>query len=323
MARLIRSGFFGRNRNRGNDTSNGTNLIGITVGGDIAVNTQSIPNNVNKNINLRRTTSDGIATTQTVGNFDEIGYISLLGEYPQNRVDLPRFDLSNVVSLNTDIANFNFILSLKDGDGDPKLFASKNVMIDLIAKYGNNNPIPVNYLINERKLIVIDIKPFKLLTEEMRLTELSINLNRSEIDGRVEVTKNLFTYSNYTIGDGSTLVATPSYDLNELIKYITWVVSKPSGTYDERLIPANELGEWNGSTADEPAEDDPSTETTNEPERNQYTPIGRAGIKDGEEVFKLFKRWVWNAELDMWQKSTTRYPNDDSDSQTGGGGRES
>ena len=226
MARLIRSGFFGRNRNRGNDTSNGANLIGITVGGDISVNTQSIPNNVNKNINLRRTTSDGIATTQTVGNFDEIGYISLLGEYPQNRVDLPRFDLSNVVSLNTDIANFNFILSLKDGDGDPKLFASKNVMIDLIAKYGNNNPIPVNYLINERKLIVIDIKPFKLLTEEMRLTELSINLNRSEINGRVEVTKNLFTYSNYTIGDGSTLVATPSYDLNELIKYITWVVSK-------------------------------------------------------------------------------------------------
>jgi len=243
------------------------NFTPIESSENITIQTELVPTNasqIESDINLRRTLdSDGYYTTTKVGDFDEIGYISLIGEYPQNRIDIPRYDLSKVVSLGTNIANFNFILSLKDGDGEPKLFANKNVMIDLIAKYGKKEPIPVNYLINQRKLVVIDIGPLNLLTEQMIATELSINLNSNK---NVEVSRNLFTYTNYVSDEDGKLVANPSYDLNELIKYITWVVTKPNQNYDDRLLPSNVIGDWNGSVPEPPAEDEQPTDTTNVPD---------------------------------------------------------
>ena len=264
------------------------NFTPIESSENITIQTELVPTNasqIESDINLRRTLdSDGYYTTTKVGDFDEIGYISLIGEYPQNRIDIPRYDLSKVVSLGTNIANFNFILSLKDGDGEPKLFANKNVMIDLIAKYGKKEPIPVNYLINQRKLVVIDIGPLNLLTEQMIATELSINLNSNK---NVEVSRNLFTYTNYVSDEDGKLVANPSYDLNELIKYITWVVTKPNQNYDDRLLPSNVIGDWNGSVPEPPAEDEQPTDTTNVPDNtgsgNQGGNTGSGNQGSGEQ----------------------------------------
>lgn len=270
MAEIIGSTSLGSLLNRINDTKSAvfpTEVVKNTPS-DVVATKITLPLNVDttieSSINLRRTVDvDNEYQTTTIGNFNQIGKIRLYGDYPQNSVDLPKFDLSKVTSLNTNIANFNFILSLKTGDSEPKLFANKDVMIDLIAKYGKSEPIPVNYLINERKLVVIDLEPLNLLTEQMRATELGINLNSNK---NIEVSRNLFTYSNYVVGDDNKLVATPSYDLTELIKYITWVVTKPNQNYDERLLSANVLGEWNGVGVVEPGIDEASTDTTNTPD---------------------------------------------------------
>tara|TARA_B110000503_G_scaffold60860_1_gene96476 strand:+ start:61 stop:1131 length:1071 start_codon:yes stop_codon:yes gene_type:complete len=328
MAVISGGGFFSRFRNRINDTTSGVNPVEDitpieTNDTDVEANTTTIPTNagsMESDINNRTTGGEeDESNTSRVGNFSEIGYISLFGEYPQNRIDIPRYDLSNVVSLHTNIANFNFILSLKNGDDVPQLFANKNVMIELIAKYGRKEPIPVNHLINQRKLVVIDIAPLNDLTNRMRAAELSINLNRNETNGQIEVTRNLYTYSNYQVGDGGILVAEPSYDLNELIKYITWVVTKPNSNYDERLIPANELGEWNGSVPEPPAEDEPPTDTTNVPDNTSFPPIGRAGIEDAEEVMYDNQVWVWSAEFDIWQPFDVRYGSGNQNGNTGSG----
>ena len=319
MAVISGGGFFSRFRNRINDTTSGVNPVEDitpieTNDTDVEANTTTIPTNAGQmepTIN-NRTTDDGFeSNTSRVGNFSEIGYISLFGEYPQNRIDIPRYDLSKVVSLHTNIANFKFILSIKNGDGEPQLFANKNVMIDLIAKYGIKEPIPVNYLINQRKLVVIDIAPLNDLTNRMRAAELSINLNRNETNGQIEVTRNLYTYSNYQVGDGGILVAEPSYDLNELIKYITWVVTKPNQNYDDRLLAANVIGEWNGSVPEPAGEDEPPTDTTNVPDNTSFPPIGRAGTEDAEEVMHDSQVWVWSVELDIWQTENERYDIDE------------
>ena len=59
------------------------------------------------------------------------------------------------------------------------------------------------------------------------------------------------------------LVATPTYELSELIKYISWVVSKPSGDYDERLLPANELVIGGGYEPPDTDDDDASLTNSN------------------------------------------------------------
>ena len=241
------------------------------------INTITLPPNIGtimeSSINLRRILDgDGVYSTIKVGDFTEVGKIKLYGDYVQNSVDLPKFDLSQVVSLNTNIANFKFILSLKNGDEAPKLFANKDVMIDMIAKYGRKEPIPVNYLINQRKLVVIDLEPLNLLTEQMIATELSINLNSNK---NVEVSRNLFTYTNYVSDADGNLVANPSYALNELIKYISWVVTKPNQNYNERLLAPNVIGEWVSTINTDSGEDEPSTDTTNIPDTN--TQSGNTG----------------------------------------------
>ena len=150
------------------------------------------------------------------------------------------------------------------------------------------NHFAVNSVIQKENIVVVDIKPLKEKVEELRAKELSINLNRNEIAGQVEVRKNVFVYSNYQVGSGGVLEATPTYDIIELIKYISWVVTKPAANYDDRLIPANVLGDFDGYSpeeesvpADSPSEqtDTQTTDTgdTPPPPPGQYTPIGRMG----------------------------------------------
>ena len=249
-----------------------------------------------------------VVEKQRVGNFEEIAQIRIKGEYPQNYVDVPRYDLSKVnVLLDQDI-EFDFILCLKEGlDSEPKLYASARFFQTLMKEYRvDGSPFAVNDIIEEKNIVVIDVKPLKEKVEFLRRKELSINLNRNEVAGQVEVRKNLFVYSNYDVGSDGVLVANPSYDINELIKYITWVVSKPAANYDDRLIPVEELGDFDGYTPEDDTEDySPSNQTDTQtddnnnptdPNPNRFPPVGRRGVQPCETVVFNGKYWEWDAD---------------------------
>ena len=272
-----------------------------------------------------------VVEKQIVGNFPEIGKIRLYGEYPQNFVDVPKYDLSKVnVLLDQDI-NFDFILCLKDGlDAEPQLYAAYKFFKTLMEEYKvGGSPFAVNDIIEEKNIVVIDIKPLKEKVEFLRRKELSINLNRNEVAGQVEVRKNLFVYSNYDVGSEGVLVANPSYDINELIKYITWVVTKPAANYDDRLIPVEELGDFDGYVPEDDAEDDsPSTQTNTQtdddgnptdPNPNRFPPVGRRGVQPGETVLFNGKYWEWDAINEMWIIDTTDNGENPNDGSTPGG----
>ena len=273
-----------------------------------------------------------VVEKQRVGNFEEIAQIRIKGEYPQNYVDVPRYDLSKVnVLLDQDI-EFDFILCLKEGlDSEPKLYASARFFQTLMKEYRvDGSPFAVNDIIEEKNIVVIDVKPLKEKVEFLRRKELSINLNRNEVAGQVEVRKNLFVYSNYDVGSDGVLVANPSYDINELIKYITWVVSKPAANYDDRLIPVEELGDFDGYTPEDDTEDDsPSNQTDTQtddnnnptdPNPNRFPPVGRRGVQPGETVVFNGKYWEWDADNEMWIIDTTNNGENPEDDSTPGQG---
>ena len=273
-----------------------------------------------------------VVEKQRVGNFEEIAQIRIKGEYPQNYVDVPRYDLSKVnVLLDQDI-EFDFILCLKEGlDSEPKLYASARFFQTLMKEYRvDGSPFAVNDIIEEKNIVVIDVKPLKEKVEFLRRKELSINLNRNEVAGQVEVRKNLFVYSNYDVGSDGVLVANPSYDINELIKYITWVVSKPAANYDDRLIPVEELGDFDGYTPEDYTEDDsPSNQTDTQtydnnnptdPNPNRFPPVGRRGVQPGETVVFNGKYWEWDEINEQWIIDTTNNGQNPNDGSTPGQG---
>ena len=285
-----------------------------------------------RSIRDRFSEDDEVVIKESVGDFDINGLIRLYrdslipeeksvgttwdsrrAKYPQISIDFDRYDIESSITVidNTDI-NFDFILCLKDGtEGIPDLYATKKLMDILADDYYNQKPFAVNSVIQKENIVVVDIKPLKEKVEVLRAKELSINLNRNEIAGQVEVRKNVFVYSNYQVGSGGVLEATPTYDIIELIKYISWVVTKPAANYDDRLIPANTLGDFDGYSpeeesvpADSPSEqtDTQTTDTgdTPPPPPGQYTPIGRMGTSAGETVFKDGDYWEWDAEFGTW-----------------------
>ena len=285
-----------------------------------------------RSIRDRFSADDEVIIKESVGDFNINGLIRLYrdslipeeksvgttwdsrrAKYPQISIDFDRYDIESSITIvdNPDI-NFDFILCLKDGtEGIPDLYATKKLMDILADDYYNQKPFAVNSVIQKENIVVVDIKPLKEKVEALRAKELSINLNRNEIAGQVEVRKNLFVYSNYQVGSGGVLEATPTYDINELIKYISWVVTKPAANYDDRLIPTNVLGDFDGYSpeeesvpADSPSEqtDTQTTDTgdTPPPPPGQYTPIGRMGTSVGETVFKDGDYWEWDAEFGTW-----------------------
>ncbi len=284
-----------------------------------------------RSIRDRFSADDEVIIKESVGDFNINGLITLYrdslipeeksvgttwdsrrAKYPQISIDFDRYDIESSITVmdNPDI-NFDFILCLKDGtEGIPDLYATKKLMDILADDYYNQKPFAVNSVIQKENIVVVDIKPLKERVEALRAKELSINLNRNEIAGQVEVRKNLFVYSNYQVGSGGVLEATPTYDIIELIKYISWVVTKPAANYDDRLIPANTLGDFDGYSSEEDIPtDSPSEQTdtqttdtgdTPPPPPGQYTPIGRMGTTAGETVFKDGDYWEWDAEFGTW-----------------------
>jgi len=237
--------------------------------------------------NIREIIDDGIVEKQVVGDFEENGSIRLSGEYPQNFVDVPKYDLSKLVVIEDEEVDFNFILCLKDGiESLPRLFVTKDFYELLIKNYNEGNPFGVNDIIEEKNIVVIDIAPLKSKIENLRIEELNLDINLSNSDEKkyVEVLRNLFVHSNYEKDSTKGLQANPTYTDIELLRYISWVVSKPSNNYEERLLQAKELGEFEETTTFD----------------NRYPPIGREGVEDEEEVIYNNQTWVWLDDEKFW-----------------------
>src|SRR6056300_702493 len=210
--------------------------------------------------NIREIIDDGIVEKQVVGDFEENGSIRLSGEYPQNFVDVPKYDLSKIVVIEDEEVNFNFILCLKDGEESlPRLFATKDFYEVLIKNYNEGNPFGVNDIIEEKNIVVIDIAPIKARVEDLRIEEINLDINLTTSDEKkyVEVLRNLFVHSNYEKDLTKGLQANPTYTDIELLRYISWVVSKPAQSYNERLLPAEDLGDFKGIEEETPSENEP------------------------------------------------------------------
>jgi len=264
-----------------------------------------------ESMNIRSFNFDGVETKIRIANFIEESKIRLYGEYEQNFVDLPKYDLSKIIVVNDSEVDFNFILCLRDGNSDanPKLFATTKLYNSLLDNYSAKKPIPVNDIINERNIISIDLEPLKEKIEDLRILELNQDINLSSGDEKkyIEIIRNLFATSNYKIENGA-LKAEPTYDLIYLLRYISWVISKPSQNYNNRLLPVSQLGELNGYNTIPASPTEPSqnvTTTTSTPTNtstpsNLYPPIGRKGVEDEEEVYVNGSIYIWDNNTENW-----------------------
>ena len=267
-------------------------------------------------LNLRESLDDDEIVKQVVGDFSQNGSIRLSGQYPQNYVDIPTYDLSKLNIVSDPDVDFNFVLCLKNGqDSIPKLFVTKRFYVTLTSNYANNRPFGVNDIIEEKNIVVIDIEPIKQKVESLRIEELNTDIDLTSVQESerkyVEVLRNLFVHSNYSKNDLNRLEANPTYTDIELLRYISWVVAKPSNNFDERLIPAELLGDYKDFPEnDTPASDEPSNQIDNgsdddgnpaETTSNSYPPIGRSGVEDEEEVYFNGKTWVWNEDDEVWE----------------------
>lgn len=319
------------------DTSNSTQI----ETGDNDITAQSVSTTETENTPLREVVNEpgGDSETMNVGGFPRdinkpfipLFRDSLIPLEPSNGLssdsrrakysniykEIPKYDLSKITRLTNPAIRFDFVLCLKDGiNSIPQLYATSLFLDKLDKKYRGvlpyyeQNPIAVNEIIEEKNIVVVDIKPLKEKIEILRGKELSINLNRNEINGQVEVRRNLFVNSNYQVGDGGVLVPSPTYDLIELIKYIDWVVTKPAANYDDRLLATNVLGDFDSYDPEQEIDEDQlpdetDTETTDNgdtppPPSGQYTPIGRPGIEDGEVALNNGVFWYWNSYFETW-----------------------
>jgi uncharacterized membrane protein YgcG len=290
---------------------------------DITTETSQIETGVTEQAvdssNLRRVPDDdneGSYLQIRVGKFDRDGFIVISGDYPQNTLSIPKFNLSDINKLNNQNALFNFILVIKNGsESEPDIYASNKVYSELIENYNQNNPIPTNYIIHERKIVVIDIKPLLESIEDLRAMELGINLNGG--NGFVEVYRNLMVYSNYEADGTNGLKANPEVRLVELIKYISWVISKPAAKYDDRLLDTTVIGSYKDyitSDNEEPDSDTPPEETT-----QQYPPFERPGAYNGESMVNNSIEYIWSELLDKW----VIYNDEDTQSGNTGSGNQS
>jgi len=282
--------------------------------------------------NIREIIDDGVVEKQIVGNFEENGSIRISGEYPQNFVDVPKYDLSKINVIQDSEVDFNFILCLKDGEESiPRLFATKNFYVTLVANYNQGKPFGVNDIIEEKNIVVVDIKPLKQKVENLRIEELNLDINLTTTDEKkyVEVLRHLFVHSNYEKDSVKGLEANPTYTDIELLRYISWVVSKPAQKYDERLLPAEQLGDFNGYDEELPTEDEPSKKIEDEkdddgnsadPSPNRYPPIGRRGVEDEEEVLYNGILWSWSEDTESWELENANGfdPNNAGGGNTGG-----
>ena len=250
-----------------------------------------------------------------VSNFIITNDIDLRGSYPQNVVKFPKFTLNTNIKTLPDI-NFRFILSIKKNksDSNPQLYTSDKFYNELASSYWENNPYMVGNAIKSEAIVSIVYDDYIKKLNTFKLLEL----NAGTIG--VKVNKNIFVEFNEN--------SDPTINLDDLVRYIDWVVTKPSSNYDERLIDPTYLGVWEvpGSNTTDTNLDIPPAPTsppiTNPPTTPTYPPIGRAGFYPGEIAFTNgTDRYEWiTTEGGRWR--LTSPPGRDINNSGGlGGGR--
>jgi len=242
---------------------------------------------------------DGTPISIRIADFRKNGYIRLTGSYPKrNYKDFVTYDLSFVRTL--DDISLDFFLSIKEdiNDANPIVYTSKSFYDELLKTYQEENPYLVANYVKQEFIISIILDQYKAKLEEMRGYELSLPIQEL-FDGGIAISKNVFMNSNYTPNSNGELEANPTYDLDELVRYIDWVVTKPSPNYDERLLDAKSIGEW-APTVIQTETTQTSNDTTSEPEEpssqttESYPPVGRAGSFFSELVYINDEPYYWN-----------------------------
>jgi len=235
-----------------------------------------------------------------ISDFNQKGTITLVGNYSQNFVDLPKYDLSPIRILSG--INFEFLLAIKETKTSPEsvFYTSKRFYIKLLNLYAKNQPYLPNYMIKQERVVVVVLDGIKELINDLHIKELKTFLSKEP----TIVMKNVFEFSNY--GPEPDFEINSTYDLDELVRYIDWVVSKPSPNYNERLLAENVIGEWNSRVNDDDViveADDNGNAGEDEPPTNndtpeQFPPIGRRGSYVGEIVESNFGvEFIWNGTI--------------------------
>jgi len=176
--------------------------------------------------------SDGFRVeVSRVSNFNVTNDIDLQGSYPQNTVKFPKFTLNTNIKTLPDVS-FRFILSVKKNksDSNPQLYTSDKFYNELASSYWENSPYMVANAIKSEAIVSIVYEDFIEKLNTFKLLEL----NAGTVG--VEVSKNIFVEFNEN--------SEPTINLDDLVRYIDWVVTKPSSNYDERLIDPTYLGVW-------------------------------------------------------------------------------
>jgi len=232
---------------------------------------------------------DGEPIYIKVSDFNENGTIRITGDYLQNYVDFPKYDLSPLKIL-SDIT-FKFILGIKETQTSAETIyytSKKFYENELLSSYQNSEPYLVNNAIKQEKIVLVYLEQYKKKIESLRDVELKLPIQEI-FDGGLLIERNLFMNSNYQTDSTQEfgVKANPTYNIDELVRYVDWVVSKPSNDYDNRLLDAREIGKWNEiDTQTEvdttPTPTEPSTNVTTPP--TNYQPIGRIGSYVGEII---------------------------------------
>jgi len=251
----------------------------------------------------------GNPTLSKISFFDGVDDIVLEGDYSQNKIETPKFNL-NIKTLED--VTFRFILSVKKTieDSNPQLYTSSAFYNDLIKSYQENNPYMIMNAIKSEAIVAITYSDYLKQIEGYR----SIELNVGKVG--VVVQRNLFVDSNYNLINGAVppaLEANPSTNIDDLVRYIDWIVSKPSAVYDERLLDPTEIGSWNFVTptgienAPPPLPPTPPPTAPPAPTPSRYQPVGREGFYSGEEVTASNGfSYIWvTTEGGRWAVQTT------------------
>jgi hypothetical protein len=251
---------------------------------------------------------DGDLKKTTISSFKDNGYIRINGEYSKNFVDYRTVDISNVKVV--DGTTFKFLLSIKktDDDSNPTLYTSKEFYDSLAYTYSQNNPYIVEAATKQEAIVVIVLDTLVQKAESLHHNELN-----ATADNGVLVTKNLFVFSNFDL-DGEAGVteyknakSRPTHNIEDIVKYIDWVVSKPNSNYEDRLIRANKIGRWKFDTSTGDFFDsivpnaDEIPNNLNNP--TTFPPFGRPGDYQNEiSTDDNDIDWKWNINTQQWEE---------------------
>jgi hypothetical protein len=255
---------------------------------------------------------DGVFIQSTISKFKNNGYIRISGDYKQNFVDFPTIDISNVKAV--DGTSFRFFLSIKNNtnDANPILYTSKKFYDELTDTYLNNNPYYIPAASKPAAIVVVVLNDLKQKVEALHFNELN-----ATADNGVLVLKNLFVNSNFDIDidpsvkDYKKAVSNPTYNIDDVVRYIDWVVSKPNANYDDRLISGKKLGRWKYNTNAKQTIDSGAPKVDELPNNlnnpTTFPPIGRPGDFQNEvDSDSDGNDWKWDSNTQQWKQLTTQ-----------------